>query len=144
VVTLPLAPVTAESEPDSPLRADEAVAVQRILVVDDNADACEMLRVALGQAGHELAVAANGPDALELAARFQPNIGILDIGLPGMDGYDLARRMRAANPLIRLIALTGYGRAGDLEAATAAGFDAHCAKPIATAALLEIIDGKTV
>ena len=56
-----------------------------------------------------------------------------------MDGYDLARRLRAAYPQIRLIALIGYGRAGDLEAATAAGFDAHCAKPITTAALLELI-----
>jgi signal transduction histidine kinase len=144
VVTLPLAPLSALSEPASPLRADEAVAAQRILVVDDNADACEMLRVALGQAGHELAVAANGPDALAIAPGFRPSVGVLDIGLPGMDGYDLARRLRAAYPRIRLIALTGYGRAGDLEAATAAGFDAHCAKPITTAALLDLIDGRIV
>ena len=60
-----------------------------------------------------------------------------------MDGYDLARRLRAAYPQIRLIALIGYGRAGDLEAATAAGFDAHCAKPITTAALLELIGGNS-
>ena len=144
VVTLPLAPLSAVSEPASPLRADEAVAAQRILVVDDNADACEMLRVALGQAGHELAVAANGPDALAMAPGFRPSVGVLDIGLPGMDGYDLARRLRAAYPRIRLIALTGYGRPGDLEAATAAGFDAHCAKPITTAALLDLIDGRVV
>jgi hypothetical protein len=96
VVTLPLAMATAVSEQASPPRADEAVAAQRILVVDDNADACEMLRLALGQAGHELAVAADGPGALAIAPGFRPSVGVLDIGLPGMDGYDLARRLRAA------------------------------------------------
>ena len=61
-----------------------------------------------------------------------------------MSGYEVARRLRASQPGIRLIALTGYGRSGDLEAATAAGFDAHCAKPIAIAELLEIINARTV
>jgi signal transduction histidine kinase len=144
VVTLPLAPVMTAIEPATIRRGGEAVAAQRILVVDDNADACEMLRLALGQAGHELAVATTGPEALALAPGFRPSVGVLDIGLPGMDGYDLARRLRAAYPRIRLIALTGYGRPGDLEAATAAGFDAHCAKPITTAALLDLIDRRAV
>jgi two-component system, sensor histidine kinase len=101
-VTLPLAPVTTVSEPASTLRAGEAVAAQRILVVDDNADACEMLRLALGQAGHELAVAANGPDALAIAPGFRPSVGVLDIGLPGMDGCTtlraaFARRIRGSD-----------------------------------------------
>jgi len=103
-----------------------------------------MLRLALEQAGHEPEIASNGPDALALAARFQPDVAILDIGLPGMDGYEVARQLRSSQPGIRLIALTGYGRSGDLEAATAAGFDAHCPKPIAITDLLEIIQGKSV
>jgi CheY-like chemotaxis protein len=66
---------------------------------------------------------------------------VLDIGLPGMNGYELARRLRASHPGIRLIALTGYGQSWDLEAAAAAGFDAHLAKPIMTNVLLERIEG---
>jgi CheY-like chemotaxis protein/anti-sigma regulatory factor (Ser/Thr protein kinase) len=142
VVILPLAAAAAI---DAVHAAPGSVAVtsQRVLVVDDNADACEMLRLALEQAGHEPEIAAAGPDALALAARFDPDVAILDIGLPGMSGYEVARRLRSLRPGIRLIALTGYGRSGDLEAATAAGFDAHCAKPIAIAELLEIINAKT-
>jgi CheY-like chemotaxis protein len=143
VVIVPLA-AAAASEPVSAPRDSEVVTAQRVLVVDDNADACEMLRLALEQAGHEPEIAAAGPDALALAARFQPDVAILDIGLPGMNGYEVARRLRSSQPGILLIALTGYGRSGDLAAATAAGFDAHCAKPIAIAELLEIIKAKTV
>jgi CheY-like chemotaxis protein/anti-sigma regulatory factor (Ser/Thr protein kinase) len=143
VVTLPLAAVAA-IEPISATPGSAVVTAQRVLVVDDNADACEMLRLALEQAGHEPEIAAAGPDALALAAQFEPDVAILDIGLPGMNGYEVARRLRSSQPGIRLIALTGYGRSGDLEAATAAGFDAHCAKPIAIAELLEIIKAKAV
>ena len=143
VVILPLASAVA-GEPAAAPPGSDAVLAQRVLVVDDNADACEMLRLALEQAGHEPEIAANGPDALALAARFQPDVAILDIGLPGMDGYAVARQLRSSQPGIRLIALTGYGRSGDLEAATAAGFDAHCPKPIAITDLLEIIQGKSV
>jgi signal transduction histidine kinase/CheY-like chemotaxis protein len=144
VVTLPLAAPAGAIETADPAPVNGHVPAQRVLLVDDNADARELLRVALGDAGHQLAIAANGLDALAFAAGFRPEVGVLDIGLPGMDGYDLARRLRVAHPGIRLIALTGYGRTGDLEAATAAGFDAHCAKPITTAALLDLIDGRPV
>jgi signal transduction histidine kinase len=143
VVILPLAAAVAGESENAPADSG-AVPSQRVLVVDDNADACEMLRLALEQAGHVVEIAAAGPDALALSARFAPDVAILDIGLPGMSGYEVARRLRASQPGIRLIALTGYGRSGDLEAATAAGFDAHCAKPIAIAELLEIINARTV
>jgi CheY-like chemotaxis protein len=123
------------------IRASEPSWPRRVLLVDDNADACEMLRTALGDAGHTLAIANNGDDALAVAGQFRPEVGVLDIGLPGMNGYELARRLRTFNPDIRLIALTGYGQAGDVEAAMAAGFDAHCAKPVTTAWLLELIAG---
>jgi signal transduction histidine kinase/ActR/RegA family two-component response regulator len=141
VVTLPLAMPEALVEAPDPMLATHHAPAQRILVVDDNRDACEMLRVALEQAAHDVAVAANGPDALTVAAAFHPDVAVLDIGLPGMDGFELARRLRLAHPGIRLIALTGYSRPGDLEAATTAGFDAHCAKPTTTAELLRLIAG---
>ena len=141
VVTLPLASsVPADAPvPDSPPAA-VVVSPQRILLVDDNVDASDMLRSALEGAGHVLATAGTGPDAVAVAEQFRPAVGILDIGLPGMDGYALARRLRSSYPAIRLIALTGYGRDGDLDAAAAAGFDAHCAKPITTQVLLDLID----
>ena len=88
------------------------------------------------------AVAATDPDALAVAAEFGRMSAILDIGLPGMDGYELARRLReraSANPFDRADRLRP---SGDLRAATAAGFDAHCAKPIAIAALLALIAGE--
>jgi CheY-like chemotaxis protein len=98
-----------------------------------------MLHAALTAAGHDVTTAVNGPDALTMAAAFQPEVGVLDIGLPGMDGYELARQLRSTFPGIRLIALTGYGQVSDRQAAMAAGFDAHCAKPVTTAALLNLI-----
>jgi signal transduction histidine kinase len=141
VVMLPLASAPAAESPAAPVTHARASS-RRILVVDDNADAGETLRSALALAGHAVAGAGSGPDALALAARFRPDVAVLDIGLPGMSGYELARQLRSATPDIRLIALTGYGGAGDVEAAIAAGFDAHCAKPVTTAALLALVDGR--
>jgi signal transduction histidine kinase len=140
VVTLPMAAVGAAGAPIEPARATGRVAPQRVLVVDDNTDAREMLEVALRQAGHVISTAGTGPDAIEVAAQFGPAVGVLDIGLPGMDGYELAQHLRAAHPRIRLIALTGYGRTADVAAAEAAGFDAHQVKPIAMSALLTLIE----
>ena len=137
---LPLAaevgPATLAELP-SPVRQG---ARQRILLVDDNLDANEMLESALGAAGHEVLTAMNGPDALAAASKAAPAVGVLDIGLPGMDGYELARRLREICPDVRLIALTGYGQASDHDAALAAGFDAHCAKPVTISTLLGLID----
>ena len=104
----------------------------RVLVVDDNRDAADLLASLLDTAGHESRVAYDGPAALDLADKFEPEIGLLDIGLPTMDGFELARRLRA-NPRLRgmrLIAVTGYARERDRERARAAGFDDHLAKPV--------------
>jgi CheY-like chemotaxis protein len=140
IVTLPLDPSGEVSLPDEPaIQAARAVA-QRVLVVDDNEDACEMLRTALTNVGHVVRTAGDGAGAIATAVDFSPDTAVLDIGLPGMNGYELASRLRAAYPGIRLIALTGYGQAADLEAAVAAGFDAHCAKPIAISVLLHQIE----
>jgi len=113
---------------------------RRVLVVDDNADACEMLRALIERAGHYVSIALDGPSALRAASTFDPQVGILDIGLPGMDGYELARRLRQSHPLIHLIAVTGYGQPSDTQAAERAGFDRHCTKPVDFATLLEQID----
>jgi signal transduction histidine kinase len=141
IVTLPLASSSAAGEDVAAAPINGATHTQRILVVDDNADARDMLQIALQHAGHEVATAGDGQDAIAAAARFDPAVGVLDIGLPGMSGYELARHLRASHPGIRLIALTGYGQAWDLEAAAAAGFDTHLAKPIMTNVLLDRIEG---
>ena len=140
VVTLPIVHDAAESSstPTVSLRHPDDSA-RRILLVDDNDDAAEMLRVALEDAGHIVATAGSGPDALERAAQFRPEVGVLDIGLPGIDGYELARRLREMNPEVRLVALTGYGQSSDIEAAARAGFGAHFAKPVPIASLLEAL-----
>ena len=142
VVTLPLQRVMTVVPNADPVPTDVAAVSQRILLVDDNFDACDMMRIALEETGHVVRVAGNGADALALADDFRPQIGVLDIGLPGMDGYELALRLRAKHVDIRLIALTGYGQIADLEAAAAAGFDAHCAKPVTIAGLLDEIEGR--
>ena len=139
VVTLPLAADIYDATPAEPASPVRRGAPERILLVDDNLDANEMLQAALEAAGHDVMTAANGADALETASNAAPTVGVLDIGLPGMDGYELARRLRDICPHVRLIALTGYGQASDQEAALAAGFDAHCAKPVTISTLLGLI-----
>ncbi len=136
-------PLAAEVEPPTPAEPPSPVrggARQRILLVDDNLDANEMLESALDAAGHEVVTARNGPDALAAASKTAPAVGVLDIGLPGMDGYELARHLREICPGVRLIALTGYGQSSDHDAALAAGFDAHLAKPVPLSTLLGLID----
>ena len=104
----------------------------RILVVDDNEDAADMLASALMTLGHETRTAYDGPEALSLAPEFKPHIALLDIGLPVMDGYDLGRRLRSDPRLagLRLIAVTGYGMEEDQRRSREAGFEAHLVKPI--------------
>ena len=143
VVTLPRQQSTGDGDTPELVPRDVGSDSQRILLVDDNADACTMLRTALERAGHVVQIAGNGQEAIDLAAGFRPEIGVLDIGLPGMNGYELALRLRAMDPGIRLIALTGYGQAGDLKAAETAGFDAHCAKPVTITGLLDQIERRT-
>jgi PAS domain S-box-containing protein len=115
---------------------------RRILVVDDNADAAEALALVLGARGHEVRLVTDGPSAIETAAEFRPEVVLLDIGLPGMDGYVVARRLRAeSEPAgITLVALTGYGQDEDRQRARDAGFDYHLVKPIAPDAILALLD----
>jgi CheY-like chemotaxis protein len=109
----------------------EAAGRRRILVVDDNADAADMMKTLLELHGHEVRVAYDGLSALATVSEFKPEIGLFDIGLPSMNGYELARRVRqdAAIPEIYLVAVTGWGQEEDRRRARASGFDAHLTKP---------------
>jgi two-component system, sensor histidine kinase len=114
----------------------------RAVIVEDSADlrdlSCEMLE----HFGCTVDSAATGPDGLELILRVEPEVAIVDIGLPGMDGLELARTLRTRSPELHtvLVAVTGYGRLEDHEAAIAAGFDLHFAKPIDADRLHELVD----
>jgi CheY-like chemotaxis protein len=113
----------------------------RMLVVDDNVDALEMLTEALQLLGHDAHAASDAEAALAAASQLQPNLALLDIGLPVIDGYELGRRLRAVPGLgsIKLVALTGYGQASDKEKSKAAGFDAHLVKPVDLNAIQALI-----
>lgn len=128
-IRLPLIHETRSSEAAAPA---ERPRPRRILVVDDNADGADMLAMLLKLDGHEVETALSGLDALERVQSFRPDLAVLDIGLPGLDGYEVARRIRASEvgDAIRLIAITGYGRQSDRERARAAGFAAHLVKPV--------------
>lgn len=117
----------------------------RILVVDDNQDTAQSMGELLEILGHQAQVAFDGTKAVEVATTFQPDIVLLDIGLPIIDGYEVARRMRAAglNSSL-LIALTGYGREEDRERAHQAGFDMHFTKPIELDTLQKVLEQRLV
>jgi CheY-like chemotaxis protein len=103
----------------------------RVLVVDDNRDAAESIAIVLDLAGHDVHTAGDGTEALGLAAIYAPEVVVLDLGLPGIDGYEVARRLRDLPGLqdAMLIALTGYGSDRDRERTRASGFDMHLVKP---------------
>ena len=115
---------------------------RRILVVDDNVDAAGLMAEALEAVGHDTRVAFDGPAALALANSFRPEVALLDLGLPLMDGYELAQELHAAAPDRRplLIAVTGYGQASDRERTAAAGFQGHVVKPVDFSQLTALLD----
>ncbi len=132
-VRLPLAAdAGAHSSSAAPTTVPTDTGARRVLVVDDNVDAAETLAMLLELLSHETRCAHDGAAALAAAASFQPDLAFLDIGLPGMTGYDLARAIRADPRLarIRLVALTGRGTDDDRRQALEAGFDAHLTKPV--------------
>jgi CheY-like chemotaxis protein len=143
VITLPC---MAEVRPaDQPAPLPPAAAPQpaacRVLVVDDNLDAADTIALFLQIEGHVVQTAADGAQALSSAATFQPDVVVLDIGLPLVDGYEVARRLRR-QPATRdalLVALTGYGQKGDQAQAMEAGFDCHLVKPADPCVLAERI-----
>ncbi|MBZ0233449.1 MAG: PAS domain-containing protein [Deltaproteobacteria bacterium] len=148
-VTLPAAadpPATGAAVTPPGISLDMAARC-RILVVDDNQDAADLLAAVLTDAGHDARVAYDGPSALRAAEAFAPEVALLDIGLPIMDGYELARRLRSQHhQRVRLVAVTGYGQPSDRDRARAAGFEAHLVKPISihelSTALRELLEAR--
>jgi len=141
-VWVPLAPVVAT--PDQPRRLPlgdrlgvPPAHVSRVLIVDDNQDAADMLAHVLTSRGHDTRVAHDGVQALRVCADFAPHAAFLDLGLPVMDGYELASRLRELPGLrdIRLIAVTGYGQESDRRRTQAAGFQHHLVKPVDISAI---------
>ncbi len=117
---------------------------RRVLVVDDNADMAEMLAMNLEADGHEVATALSGPAAIDLAGDYRPDLVLLDLGMPGMDGYEVARRLRQMPELAGtpLVAVTGYGQEEDVRHTREAGFDAHLVKPVDMGALRQVLAGR--
>jgi PAS domain S-box-containing protein len=136
-IRLPLSQQDIEHARELPLAMPGA----RILVVDDNADAADSLGSLLQLEGHTVVVTYTSTDALAKLAEFKPDIVLLDIGLPEIDGYEIARRIRASpdHRHVRLIALTGYGQLEDRQRAKTSGFDAHLVKPVEFSALQRVL-----
>jgi len=125
-------PVARTTVSDDAGERHAGVAPCRILVVEDNADARDMLLALLTLDRHEVVTAADGPAGVDAALRLRPDVALVDIGLPGLNGYEVARRIRATESgrAIKLIALTGYGQSEDMRQAREAGFDLHLVKPV--------------
>jgi signal transduction histidine kinase len=142
-VTLPRAGEPAHAQPKRPPSPPAPTAAKRrILVVDDNQDAAISLAALLRLSGHEVQVSYDGESALRLSSAMLPDVILLDLGMPGMSGYEVARRLRrsAAAKLPRIIALSGYGADADRLESRRAGFDHHLTKPVLLEALQSLID----
>jgi len=126
-------PLSHAQEPDAaaPVAHDVDLRVQRVLVCDDNVDAGDTLAALLRMLGAEVRIARDGIEALALLEAYRPTVAILDIGMPGMNGYDVARAIRTRLPdvAIKLVALTGWAQDADRKRALDAGFDHHMVKP---------------
>jgi CheY-like chemotaxis protein/anti-sigma regulatory factor (Ser/Thr protein kinase) len=134
-------PAEAPAEPrpeEAHVHADEA---RRILVVEDNPDAAATMRDFLELSGHEVALACNGSDGVQAAREFHPEVVLCDLGLPGMDGFEVAAALRSdpATASAKLIAVTGYGREEDRRRSKEAGFDLHLTKPVDPAQLKRVL-----
>jgi signal transduction histidine kinase len=138
-VRIPQALVPQVGPTTEPPPAPGPAATLRILVADDNRDAAESLAQLLELDGHEVELAMDGEAALAAFREFAPQVALLDIGMPRMNGYELARRIRELDPHIRLIAITGWGQQGDRERSAIAGFDHHLTKPVDYEALVSLL-----
>jgi PAS domain S-box-containing protein len=138
VIRLPVEPVEPHA---TRVSAPHAETARSILVVEDNPDSRESLRLLLQSLGHRVIDAADGQAGLALALSEQPDIVLVDLGLPGLDGYALARAVRGSERgrSVRLIAVTGYGQAADRRRSAESGFDAHLVKPVSVAALTTLL-----
>ena len=137
-------PVTEGAVPDAPSRDTNGDSGKplRILVVDDSVDHAQSLALLLRMMGHEVQTAQSGPEALEAVAVFKPEVALLDLGLPGMSGYDVARRIREQPKYrnVMLVAQTGWGQTEDRMRSMEAGFHHHLVKPVSREELEEILN----
>ncbi len=140
-VRLPAAPGLSSAASTSGAAAGPNGEARRILVVDDNIDAAETLSMLLESLGHDIRTAHTGPAALQTALEFGPDLVLLDIGLPGLSGYEVARRFRGHEKLASamLVAVTGWGSDEDRRKASEAGFDVHLTKPIEMNAIESVL-----
>src|SRR6185369_13692177 len=142
VVRLPaLAPTATPSVAKETAVTDHSQARRRILVVDDNLDSAESMAMMLKLSGHDVATAHDGLEAVKLAREFQPDVALLDLGMPKLDGYEAARSIREQSwgQRMMLVALTGWGQAEDKRRSHEAGFDAHLVKPVDFDALEKLV-----
>lgn len=152
IVRLPLAEAHAPAspEPRGPLRHETSApatgGARRILVVDDNRDSAESLGMLLEMLGHEVRVVHDGPSVLQAALTFRPDVVLLDIGLPGMSGYEVARHLRKEGQLgaTVLVAVTGWGQDSDRRRSKDAGFDHHLVKPVDLEILKKVLGAQAV
>ncbi|MGE5385192.1 MAG: PAS domain S-box protein [Betaproteobacteria bacterium] len=140
VVRLPLAPSQEIQVPAGPAAPQAENPALKVLIADDNRDIAETCGLLVGLLGHEVHVAYSGEQAFELAEKLRPDMLLLDIGMPDISGYDLARRIRAADwaTPATLVAVTGWGQEEDKQRSFAAGFDWHLTKPIDQASLIDL------
>jgi CheY-like chemotaxis protein len=138
-----VAPQPRKAAPSSVDVVAEAAVPHRILIADDNADSAESMGMLLRLMGNDVRIASDGLEAVEQAAAFQPEIVLMDIGMPRLDGYEAARRIRnqAWSRDTLLVAVTGWGPSDDSDEATAAGFDCHFTKPLDPAELRRLVNG---
>ena len=131
-VTVELPQIVAPGEFTPPFEPTPSASPRRIVIVEDNSDSRNMLRFLLEHEGHEVHEAADGVAGVEAILKLRPDVALLDVGLPGLDGYEVARRVRCdeAGRSVRLVALTGYGRPEDQRRSQEVGFDAHLVKPV--------------
>ena len=125
----------------NPLHRKKAANARKVLVDDDNRDAAQLLTMALSHHGHNVQVAHDGLEGLKLTESFQPQVVLLDIGLPGLNGYEVAKRIRKEpwGSQIFLVALTGWGQAEDQARSEEAGFDKHLVKPVQLSVIFDLL-----
>jgi CheY-like chemotaxis protein len=133
IIRLPAEPAGQAHDTAQPKRrANTRTVARRVLVVDDNVDAALMLAALVKQFGHEVLTVHDGPQALRVAETYRPDVILLDIGMPGMNGFEVARALRekGITPAPKIVAVTGWGKAEDHERSREAGFDMHLVKPV--------------
>jgi two-component system CheB/CheR fusion protein len=134
-------PLTRERESEDSLPEASPPPSRRVVIVEDNRDTREMLKELLQLQGHTVEVADDGPEGVEQVIRQRPDVALVDLGLPGFDGYELARRVREklGREGVVLVALSGYGSEQDKARSAAAGFDLHLVKPVSSAAIDRVL-----